>query len=135
MVEWVDGSMIAQMSQPNMLFPIQYALTYPERLEGILPPFDFHRYPSLEFLQPSAKKFPCLDLAFEALRRGGSAPCYLNAANEVLVERFLRKEIGWREIGSRLEALFCRHEVEKIINVEKILEIDMLAREQASEHG
>lgn len=135
MVEWVDGSMSAQMSQPHMLFPIQYALTYPERVEGILPPFDFHRYPSLEFHQPPTKKFPCLDLAFEALRRGGSAPCYLNAANEVLVDRFLRKEIGWREIGSRLEELFCRHEIEKIINVEKILEIDMLAREQAMGHG
>lgn len=131
LVEWCDGSMIAQMSQPNMLIPIQYALTYPERVEGMLPPFDFYRYPSLEFYQPSIKKFPCLNLAFEALRRGGSAPCYLNAANEVLVGRFLQGEIAWREIASRLESLFFDHRIEKIINVEKILEIDILAREQA----
>jgi 1-deoxy-D-xylulose-5-phosphate reductoisomerase len=114
-----------------MLIPIQYALTYPERAEGILPPFDFYRYPTLEFYQPSVKKFPCLNLAFEALRKGGSAPCYLNAANEVLVGRFLQGEISWREIAAKLETLFCDHRCEKIINVEKILEIDILAREQA----
>lgn len=131
MVEWTDGSMIAQMSAPNMIIPIQYSLTYPHRAPGLLAPFDFQKFSSLEFYPPEYKKFVCLDLAFEALRQGGSAPCFLNAANEILVLRFLKKEITWSDIAAKLERLFESHRVEKGLNVEKILEIDTLAREQA----
>jgi 1-deoxy-D-xylulose-5-phosphate reductoisomerase len=104
-VEYIDGSILAQMSEPNMMMPIQYALTYPERRESPLEPFAFAKHGSLQFFPPDIQKFQCLDLAFKALAQGGSAPCYLNAANEVLVGRFCRKEIGWHEIGIKLESL------------------------------
>lgn len=131
MIEWTDGSMLAQMSEPNMIIPIQYSLTYPERCPGLLVPFDFKKFATLEFHPLTSKKFICLELAFEALRRGGSAPCYLNAANEVLVQRFLNHKISWSDIPSKLEKLFSMHHIEHELNVEKILKIDTLAREQA----
>lgn len=131
MVEFVDGSMIAQLSQPNMILPIQYAFTYPERKKGLLPPFDFSRYPSLEFIKAEKRKFICLDLAFEALRQGGSMPCYLNAANEVLVERFLDKKIGWIEISQKLEKLLSSHKVQKQLDLDAIFAIDASARQEA----
>src|SRR6185437_4739991 len=102
-VEFVDGSILAQASEPSMIFPIQYALTCPERKPSLLPPFDFYKYSALQFFAPDLQKFRCLELAYQSLTRGGSAPCYLNAANEVLVERFLSKEISWKEIASKLE--------------------------------
>lgn len=131
MVEFVDGSMLSQMSQPTMLVPIQYALTCPSRYPGIIPPFDFRRYPSLEFIVPEQRKFVCLELAFEALRQGGSMPCYLNAANEVLVQRFLNKKISWLDISRKLEKLCLSHKVEKQMDLEKVFAIDASAREQA----
>jgi 1-deoxy-D-xylulose-5-phosphate reductoisomerase len=132
MVEWTDGSMIAQMSAPNMIIPIQYSLTYPERCAGMLEPFDFQKFSTLEFHQPEKKKFICLELAFEALRVKGTAPCFLNAANEVLVTRFLNGQIAWSDIPAKLEKLLEGHRIEQALCVEKILEIDTLAREQAS---
>ena len=131
MVEFIDGSMLAQMSAPSMVVPIQSALTYPNRKPGIIPPFNFVKYPVLEFIPPEPKKFICLDLSFEALRQGGSMPCYLNAANEVLVQRFLDKKISWLDISRRLEKLCFSHKVEKDIDLEKIFVIDAMAREQA----
>ena len=130
-IEYIDGSMLAQASEPNMIFPIQYALTYPKRKAGFLPPFDFRKYPSLQFFAPDTKKFRCLALAFEAIRQGGSAPCYLNAANEVLVHRFLSREISWKEISSKLEYLLARHQVLPAHDLETILQIDQAAREEA----
>jgi len=131
MVEFVDGSMMAQMSQPTMVVPIQYALTFPSRYRGLIPPFDFRKYPSLEFIVPEERKFVCLELAFEALRLGGSMPCYLNAANEVLVQRFLDKKISWLDISRKLEKLCLSHKVEKQMDLEKVFAIDASAREQA----
>lgn len=131
MVEWIDGSIIAQMSEPNMIIPIQYALTHPERCIGLLKPFDFKKFSRLEFYKLESQRFICIDLAFEALRQGGSAPCFLNAANEVLVQRFLQRGIGWEDISLKLKKLFYKHRIERELNVEKILEIDTLAREQA----
>lgn len=131
MVEFVDGSMMAQMSQPTMVVPIQYALTFPSRYRGLIPPFDFRKYPSLEFIVPEERKFVCLELAFEALRLGGSMPCYLNAANEVLVQRFLDKKISWLDISRKLEKLCLSHKVERQMDLEKVFAIDASAREQA----
>ncbi|MBY0528927.1 MAG: 1-deoxy-D-xylulose-5-phosphate reductoisomerase [Rhabdochlamydiaceae bacterium] len=131
MVEYVDGSILAQMSEPHMLFPIQYALTYPERLPGILKPFDVKRFSKLEFFEPDTKRFPCLALAFEALHQGGTAPCFLNAANEVLVHRFLKGQIAWTEISRKLETLMLAHAVEQELDLNKILATDTLARESA----
>lgn len=131
MVEWIDGSIIAQMSEPSMFIPIQYALTYPKRNEGSLPPFDFCKARQLEFLPVPLPKFVCLNLAFESLRRGGNAPCYLSAANEVLVERFIEGKISWIDIQKKLEKLFLRFSHEHPSNLETFFATEQLAREQA----
>ncbi len=131
LVEFIDGSMLAQLSEPTMLIPIQYALTYPKRLPGMLPPFDFSAHSSLDFSSPDRQKFSCLRLAYEALRQGGSTPCYLNAANEILVSRFMKRQIGWVDIAQKLEKLLSSHVYEKELNLEKIIHIDAQARQEA----
>jgi 1-deoxy-D-xylulose-5-phosphate reductoisomerase len=132
LIELIDHSMLVQMGEPNMITPIQYALTYPHRYPSMLKPFDFFKNPVLQFLIPDLNKFRCLALAYEAIRQGGSLPCYMNAANEVLVQRFLRREISWKEIAIQLEHLMLQHVVEPVDSVETILEIDKKARQDAS---
>lgn len=131
-VEFVDGSLMAQMGEPLMTTPIQYALTYPDRKPGILPPFDFFAHPTLQFFKPDVENFRCLGLAFNVLRQGGSSPCYLNAANEVLVNRFLQKQIAWREISCKLENLLDKHRLRAADSLEEILNIDEEARREAA---
>lgn len=128
MVEFVDGSILAQMGEPDMLIPIQYALTHPMRLKGELEPFDFTKYPSLHFMKADTDTFRCLNLAYNALREGGSMPCFMNAANEILVERFLKKEINWMDIAHKLEDLMQKHHVENPSQYEELLNIDTEAR-------
>lgn len=132
LVEFCDGSMMAQMGEPTMLTPIQYAMTYPQRCLGLLQRFNFIKYAKLEFFAPDLNKFRCLALAYEALRRGGSLPCYMNAANEVLVQRFLAREISWLEIASQLDRLMAQHSVQSVSSLEDILAIDACAREEAA---
>jgi 1-deoxy-D-xylulose-5-phosphate reductoisomerase len=132
LIEFVDHSMLAQMGEPNMIVPIQYAMTYPDRCPGMLMPFDFLKRPVLEFSVPDKKKFRCLQLAYDALQSGGSMPCYMNAANEVLVELFLLGQIGWNEISVQLEELMQKHQVIKVDSLEAILAVDAQAREEAS---
>ena len=132
MVEMRDGSLFAQMSEPSMIFPIQYAMTWPERSPGFLPPFPFAKHPKLEFFQLEKGKFICLELAYEALRQGGSFPCYLNAANEVLVAQFLEGKISWLDIGRKLEKLLSCHKRETPSTLEAIYNIDATARAEAS---
>jgi 1-deoxy-D-xylulose-5-phosphate reductoisomerase len=103
MVQFEDGSIKAQMGLPDMRLPIQYALTYPERMKNEFPRFDFARYPSLTFEEPDTETFRNLALAFEAMQRGGNAPCVLNAANEVAVGEFLRDRIGFLEMPEVVE--------------------------------
>lgn len=131
MVEFVDGSILAQMGDPDMLIPIQYAISYPERLPSSLKPFDFAKNHTLQFMIPDTDKFRCLRLAYDAIRTGGSLPCYMNAANEVLVHRFLNKEIPWSEIAFKLETLMSRHPVSPITSLQDVLDIDALARQDA----
>ena len=131
LVEFTDGSMKAQLSEPSMIIPIQYAITYPERKAGLLPPFDFTKFRQLDFYPPDLSRFPCLRLAFQSLQTGGSLPCYMNAANEVLVQRFLNKHIAWSDIGAKLETLMLRHPITSVHSLEEILAIDQLAREEA----
>ncbi|MBL7941381.1 MAG: 1-deoxy-D-xylulose-5-phosphate reductoisomerase [Flavobacteriales bacterium] len=97
-VQFVDGSMKAQMGLPDMKLPIQYALGFPKRLTSDFPRFDFVKYPNLTFEAPDMKVFKCLGLAFESLERGGNMPCVLNAANEVAVSRFLKNELRFTSI-------------------------------------
>lgn len=131
LVEFNDCSILAQMGVPNMVVPIQYAITYPDRLPGMLEPFDFVKHSKLEFSKPDRTKFRCLALAFDAVREGGSLPCYMNAANEVLVQRFLNREIGWNDIGIHLENLMSRHSIQPIDDLQAVLAVDAAAREEA----
>lgn len=132
LIEFKDGSILSQLSEPNMLIPIQYAMTFPERKTGLAQPFDFTKHSRLEFYSPDVNKFSCLALAYEALKQGGSFPCYMNAANEVLVNRFLNGEIGWNDISSKLESLMAAHCPQNSLDLNKIIEIDEYARLEAS---
>ncbi|MEM8727883.1 MAG: 1-deoxy-D-xylulose-5-phosphate reductoisomerase [Chlamydiota bacterium] len=132
LVEFIDGSLLSQLGERDMKIPIQYALTYPKREKGIVPCFDFEKYSKLEFSSPNSEKFPCLALAYEAAKRGGTLPCFMNAANEVLVDRFLKGEIGWIEIGKRLETLMGTHRVLPQESFETLLEVDQEARRMAT---
>lgn len=103
MVQFEDGSIKAQMGLPDMRLPIQFAMTYPDRLKANFPRFDFAQYPSLTFEKPDTETFRNLALAFEALNKGGNMPCVLNAANEVAVEAFLKDQIGFLEMSEVVE--------------------------------
>ncbi len=131
MVEFIDGSIIAQLSQPDMKLPIQYALTYPSRSQGTLPPFDITRSHRLDFIPVDNIKFRCLPLAYEALDKGHSAPCFLNAANEVLVDRFSKRQISWLDIQRKLDKLMSSHRVQNVDSFEGLFEVDAMAREEA----
>lgn len=132
MVEFQDGSILAQMSEPSMVLPIQYALSYPFRKPGLQKPFDFSKARSLEFFPPDLKQFRCLALAYEAIKQGGSLPAYMNAANEVLVERFLRREFPWTAICMKLESLMEKHCPAAISSYEEVCAVDKLARQEAA---
>ncbi|CCH56753.1 1-deoxy-D-xylulose 5-phosphate reductoisomerase [Fibrisoma limi BUZ 3] len=107
-VQFEDGSMKAQMGLPDMRLPIQFALGYPNRLPSTFPRFNFVNYPSLTFEQPDTDTFRNLQLAFDALDRGGNAPCIINAANEIAVDAFLHDAIGFLEISDVIEACLAK---------------------------
>jgi 1-deoxy-D-xylulose-5-phosphate reductoisomerase len=102
MVQFTDGSIKAQMGLPDMKLPIQFALAYPHRIKSDFPRFNFANYPSLTFEQPDLETFKCLNLAFDALHKGGNMACILNAANEVAVAAFLQDKIGFLQIPELL---------------------------------
>jgi len=131
MVEYHDSSIMAQMGLPDMKLPIIYALNYPDRLETKLESLDFTKMNQLNFEVPDQKTFPCLRLAYEALRAGGTMPTVLNAANEILVHQFLDGEIGFYDIPERIEALMKAHN--NILNptIEDILNVDSETRDAA----
>jgi len=128
MVELVDGSVIAQMGVTDMRHPIQYALTYPNRQAGSLNSLDLTAISDLTFESPDLEKFPCLALAFEALRAGGTMPTVLNAANEVAVEAFLNKKIGFYDIPRIVETAMRGHRVTSADSLATILSADSEAR-------
>lgn len=134
MVEFEDNAVMAQMGEPKMIVPIQYAMTYPERLPGLLQPFDFIKNGTLQFFIPDTDRFRCLRLAYDAAKVGGTLPGYMNAANEVLVHRFLNRNISWQDIAHKLEDLMSRHQIAAISSVDDILDADSLARKEAAEH-
>ena len=131
MVELVDGSVIAQMGVTDMRHPIQYALTYPERRPGSSGSLDLSAVSELTFEEPDLEKFPCLALAYDALRTGGTMPAVLNAANEVAVEAFLGEKIGFYDIPRIIEATMGRHAVTAADSLSRILAADSEAREIA----
>jgi 1-deoxy-D-xylulose-5-phosphate reductoisomerase len=108
LVQFEDGSLKAQMGLPDMRLPIQFALGYPNRLKSNFPRFNFMDYPSLTFEQPDMETFRNLKLAFDALDRGGNAPCIINAANEIAVDAFLKDQIGFLEISEIIESCLAK---------------------------
>jgi len=112
MVELVDGSVIAQLGVTDMRLPIQYAFSYPERWAGPLPPLDVEQLGALEFGPPDLARFPCLRLAYDALRHGGSWPVALNAANEVAVEAFLDGRLAFAGIPRVIERALAAADAE-----------------------
>jgi 1-deoxy-D-xylulose-5-phosphate reductoisomerase len=133
MVEFVDGSILAQLGRTDMRLPIQYALTYPERWNCALPSLDVHALSKLEFLEPDAEKFQCLQLAYRALQTGGTAPAALNAANEIAVEYFLDHRIGFDGIPKMISAVLDAHVPQPASSLNAILEADRWARAKARE--
>lgn len=133
MVEFVDGSLLAQMGIPDMRTPIAYALTYPERIKNDLPLLDLAKTKNLEFLQPDVKKFTCIRLAYEAGTCGGTMPAVLNASNEVTVEAFLDKKIKFVDLPEIIDKVLSGHKVVKKPALEELLQADKWARMQAKE--
>jgi len=133
MVEFVDGSVIAQLGSTDMCGPIQYALTYPNRLPTLMPPLDWTLIPRLEFDVPDPARFPSLALAYDAIRMGGTAPAVLNAADEVAVRCFLEREIGFEGLPRIVRTVLEAHSPVAASSVEAILEADRWARERTKE--
>ena len=131
MVEFVDGTLMAQMSLPDMRFAIQYALTYPDRVEGNLPPLDLASTGALHFFKPDEERFPCLSLAREAAGRGGSLPAVLNAANEVAVGKFVGGELTFPGIWRVVARVTGEHRVIDEPDLEQIVGADAWARREA----
>lgn len=124
LVQFRDGSIKAQLGVPDMKLPIQYAITYPLRLENSFPRFDFANYPQLTFEKPDLEAFPCLNIAYEASRRGGCMPCVMNAANEVAVQWFLQEKIRYVDIPTVIERALANTDYCVPRTVEEYLEID-----------
>jgi 1-deoxy-D-xylulose-5-phosphate reductoisomerase len=130
MVEFVDGSVIAQLSPPDMRLPIQYALTYPVRMEGLNPPMDWSRAFELSFEPPDLDAFPALRLGFEVAEQGGTCGAVLNAANEAAVERFLAGNLRFCDIATSCEQILESHHFEPHPSLDKLFELDRWAREE-----
>lgn len=131
MVEYVDGSVIAQLGMPDMRVPIAYALAYPERLKLDLPTLDLFSVQTLTFQEPDLGRYPCLDLAFNACKAGGTMPAVLNASNEVAVQAFLDKRIPFLAIARLVDKVMQEHELAPAKELEAILAADTWARRRA----
>ena len=131
MVEFIDGSVLAQLSVTDMCFPIQYAVTFPERMPSGLPPLDLAKLGSLTFEAPDEKRFPALRLAREAGEAGGTLPGVFNAANEVAVEAFLAEQISFPRIWGMVEEVMQKHTTLSSPDLDAIIEADRWARSEA----
>lgn len=129
MVEYADGSVMAQMGSPDMRIPIQFALTYPQRMANSFSRLDLLKYSSLTFEAPDMEAFPSLKLAFEALKTGGTMPAVLNAANEEAVSLFMKEQIRFLDIPGIIEEVMNKHSVNYKPDLGDIVEIDLWARE------
>jgi 1-deoxy-D-xylulose-5-phosphate reductoisomerase len=129
LVQFEDGSIKAQLGLPDMRIPIQFALSFPQRLKSDFERFDFTKYPQLTFEQPDLKTFRNLQLAFDALAKGGNAPCVLNAANEIAVAAFLNREVGFLEMSDLIEETLAKAEFIARPSLEDYIGSDEQARE------
>ena len=131
MVEFIDGVVLAQLSQTDMRIPIQYALSYPDRLNGFSPGINFYNLKSLNFSKPDCLRFPCLSLAYQAARELGSLPAVMNAANEVAVSKFLDGRIKFMDIPRIVSKVMRSHRNNKAPGLNDILKADTWARQEA----
>lgn len=132
MVQYADGAIKAQLGTPDMRLPIQYAFSYPNRLSSVFPRVDFYELGSLTFERPDMQRFRNLSLAYEALRRGGSMPCVLNAANEICVNAFLNDRIGFLDMSDVIEETMVRIPFKEKPSLEDYMDIDIESRRIAS---
>ena len=130
MVEFVDGSVVAQISPPDMKLPIQYAMSYPERWSGPVTSVDWSRTQHLEFEPPDFERFPALELGIEVARMGGTAGAVLNAANEAAVAGFLSGQLAFHEIVPACRSVLKQHDYEEQPSLERLIELDAWAREE-----
>jgi 1-deoxy-D-xylulose-5-phosphate reductoisomerase len=139
LVQFQDGSMKAQMGLPDMKLPIQFALGFPDRLKSDFPRFDFTKYPSLTFEQPDTKTFRNLQLAFDAMAKGGNIPCIMNAANEIAVEAFLQDKIGFLQMSDLIETCMTKVAFIPKPSIEDYVQTDeqtrVFAKEQLGSFG
>jgi len=131
MVEFVDGSIVAQLGTADMRQPIQYALTYPERLPSAVASLDWTMVPRLDFNPPDRKRFPCISLAYRAIEMGGTAPAVVNAADEVVVQAFLDKKLLFSDIPKIVADTLEAHTVQPADRLESVMEADAWARSHA----
>lgn len=127
-VEYEDGAVIAQMGEPDMKVPIQYALTYPKRVKNSFPKIDFAQRNSLTFEKPDMDTFKCLSLAYRAIKTGGTMPTVMNGANEMAVAAFLENKIGFLDIADIIEKTMMSYNVKYDYTVEDLVEVDKWAR-------
>jgi 1-deoxy-D-xylulose-5-phosphate reductoisomerase len=132
MVEYNDGSVLAQLGNPDMRTPIAYGLGFPNRLESGVSSLDLIKIGRLDFLPPDFARFPCLRLAYDALRVGGTAPAILNAANEIAVEAFLVDRIGFMDIPLMIESVLATSVIEEVASIEQLTKVDTEARRAAN---
>jgi 1-deoxy-D-xylulose-5-phosphate reductoisomerase len=132
MVELTDGSVIAQLGVTDMRLPIQYAFSYPERWAAPLPRLDLHQAGRLEFGSPDRSAFPCLDLAYRALRSAPSAAVVLNAANEIAVARFLENRLVFTDIPAVIERTLDAHDASSADTIDSVRAVDSWARAHAA---
>ncbi len=132
MVEYIDASVMAQLSVPDMRLPIAYALAYPDRIEATIPFIDWAKTRELTFEEPDTDRFPCLQLAFDAIRTGGSMPAVLNAANEISVDAYLNEKIGFYDIPAINSEVMGRHKTVRLDTLQQVRDADAWAREEAS---
>lgn len=129
MVGYEDGAVIAQLGLPDMKVPIQYALTYPKRVHNSFPKINFFEHSNLTFEKPKIDKFPCLGLAYKAIKTGGTMPAVLNGANEIAVARFIDREISFTDIPKLIETAMNAYNVKYNYTLDHVLEADKWARE------
>jgi 1-deoxy-D-xylulose-5-phosphate reductoisomerase len=132
MVEYLDGSVIAQLGNPDMRTPIAHALAYPERIDAGVSPLELAAIGTLAFERPDVERFPALPLGYAALQSGGSAPATLNAANEVAVAAFLERRLGFLDMTAIIEQCLQELPVTPLRELDDVLEADRLAREKSA---
>jgi 1-deoxy-D-xylulose-5-phosphate reductoisomerase len=133
LVEYVDGSVLAQLGNPDMRTPIAYGLAYPERIDAGVAPLDLFKVAMLNFVAPDFERFPCMALAYQALRAAGTAPAVLNAANEVAVAAFLDKQISFLSIPRVIETVLNALPVHAVGSLDDVLGADAEARRAAQQ--